>query len=269
VAATTTKTTGSRPRPPGEVAARVSALRRDVVAAAADRVEPGRWGDTVLTPSLGRVWDLNFLRLHRGPRLAPGRRLDSEAERRLGGAGLGHRKIVCEDPELGLRLLGPLEGLGWRTETLTVMTWEGGDPPATARDDAVVPATFAELEGVYRETARLAPGADRDTVNQLVAEAERARPALRLAARADGELVSFCRIFSHAGTAEIDDVGTMPTHRRRGLARAVVAAGVRWAVEGGHDLIFLRADERDWPRDFYARMGFADASRHYEFRRSG
>lgn len=249
--------------------ARVSALRRHVVAAAADRVEPGRWGDTVLTPTLGRVWDLNFIRLQRGPRFAPGRRLDAEAERRLGGAGLGHRKVICEDPVLGLRMAGPLESVGWRTDTLAVMTWSGGAPPATPRDDAVVPASFADLEAVYRDTARLAPGADDQTVTQLVAEAERARPALRLAAASDGELVSFCRVFSHDGTAEIDDVGTLPTHRGRGLARAVVATAVRWALDNGHDLVFLRADERDWPRDFYARMGFAGVSRHYEFRRTG
>jgi GNAT superfamily N-acetyltransferase len=214
------------------------------------------------------VWDLNYLRVDRLPRLARGRRIDAEAERRLGAAGLSHRKVVCEDPDVGVRLAGGLSGLGWRTETLLVMTWGGGPVPAGERDPAVVEASYADLLPAYRWSASAAPGADDETVAQLVAEAERVRPAVRLAAHADGEPVSFCRVFAHGGTAEIDDVGTLPNHRRRGLARAVVATAVRWALDTGHDLVFLRADERDWPRDFYARMGFVTAARHYEFRRA-
>jgi GNAT superfamily N-acetyltransferase len=246
---------------------RVIALRRRVVEQIADRVEPGRWGDVVLTPSLPRVWDLNFLRVERLPWLAPGRRIDADAERRLGAEGLKHRRVICERPEVGVRLAAALTAQGWTTQPLLVMTWSGGSPPPDAGEAAVTDGSFAELREAYRWAASATPGADPESIDQLVREAERSRPALRLLARMEGQVASFCRVFSDGRTAEIDDVGTLPGHRRRGLARAVVLTAVRRALADGHDLVFLRAEERDWPRLFYARLGFAPLTRHYEFRR--
>jgi GNAT superfamily N-acetyltransferase len=266
---TTTRRTDDRrpvleaPARRDELVARVSALRRRVTEQAADRVERSRWGEAVLTPTLPRVWDLNFIRVARVPRLAPGRRLAREAEHVLGGAGLRHRKVVCEDPGLGPRLARALAPIGWRTQTLLVMTWRGPAPPATGAAD-VGPATLSELGAAYRWSASTVPDADPETIEQLVAETARTRPAVRLAARADGQPASFCRVFADGATAEIDDVGTLPEHRGRGLARAVVLTGVRWAVTSGHDLVFLRADSRDWPHEFYSRLGFAPLTRHYE-----
>ena len=47
-----------------------------------------------------------------------------------------------------------------------------------------------------------------------------------------------------------------PAHRRRGLARAVVRAALRSALGAGHDLVFLVADEADWPKELYREIGF-------------
>jgi hypothetical protein len=42
---------------------------------------------------------------------------------------------------------------------------------------------------------------------------------------------------------------------------------VRHSVESGDELTFLVADERDWPKDWYARRGFEPIGRRYELLR--
>jgi len=53
--------------------------------------------------------------------------------------------------------------------------------------------------------------------------------------------------------------------RGRGLARAAVLAAVRAARGAGADLVFLGADEEDWPKHMYAKLGFDEVSRSYDF----
>jgi ribosomal protein S18 acetylase RimI-like enzyme len=69
--------------------------------------------------------------------------------------------------------------------------------------------------------------------------------------------------------AEVCDVGTHPSHRGRGLARAVVTAAVAAARGDGADLIVVTADADDWPRQLYARLGFEPVGLIERFRRVG
>ena len=54
----------------------------------------------------------------------------------------------------------------------------------------------------------------------------------------------------------IEEVGTLASHRERGLAKAVVSAAIRSAGEWGADLIVVPADADDWPQLLYAKLGF-------------
>jgi GNAT superfamily N-acetyltransferase len=54
----------------------------------------------------------------------------------------------------------------------------------------------------------------------------------------------------------VEEVGTLPEYRERGLATAVVSAAIRAAGEWGADVIVVPADADDWPQLLYAKLGF-------------
>jgi predicted GNAT family acetyltransferase len=81
-----------------------------------------------------------------------------------------------------------------------------------------------------------------------------------------GELAARADLYLHGGVAQIEDVWTAEEHRGRGHARALLSALL--AEAAGAELIFLVADAADWPKDFYARLGFAEVGRTHSFQRA-
>ena len=79
---------------------------------------------------------------------------------------------------------------------------------------------------------------------------------LHFAALVAGETASYASLYIGAGVAQIEDVATLPVYRSRGLSRAVVLHAVAEARRSGAELIFLLADESDWPKELYGRLGF-------------
>ena len=61
---------------------------------------------------------------------------------------------------------------------------------------------------------------------------------------------------SDRSVAQVENVYTAPEARGRGYARTLVTHVTRLAVDAGHDLIFITADDEDWPKELYARVGF-------------
>ena len=77
-----------------------------------------------------------------------------------------------------------------------------------------------------------------------------------------------CRLLGRDDVGQVEDVSTLPDHRGRGYARAVVGTAVAASRAAGHSLTFITADEDDWPREFYARLGFELVGTVSRFRRS-
>jgi GNAT superfamily N-acetyltransferase len=67
--------------------------------------------------------------------------------------------------------------------------------------------------------------------------------------------------------AQVEDVYTLPEARGRGFARALVAHVVAQARAEDHDLVFIMADDDDWPKNLYGRLGFEPAGRMLSFHR--
>ena len=87
-------------------------------------------------------------------------------------------------------------------------------------------------------------------------------PHLGLAAAdASGELAAFCCLWYVPGTdyAYVEPVCTVPAHRGRGLASALLGEAMRRAKALGAESAYVISD-----LDFYARMGFERAE-HYTF----
>jgi GNAT superfamily N-acetyltransferase len=83
------------------------------------------------------------------------------------------------------------------------------------------------------------------------------------AARVSGEVASTCDLYSDGLTAQIEAVITLEQHRNKGLGRAVVLAALDVAQSEGHDFVFLIADDDDWPKELYTRLGFDPIGRTF------
>lgn len=230
----------------------------------ADQIVPFRWGDAVLTPSLPHVWDFNLLRVTKSG--ASAAELAAEADRIQGEAGIAHRRVTAEDEHL----VGGFEGLEWERNRFVFMAY---------RDEAGRPADRLEVREVSRKVllpirealVREAPWADDEVAVLEVLEAGArvagtARPR-HFGVHVDGEVVSAADLYGDGATAQVEDVVTLAAHRNQGYASAVILHAVGEALASGHDFVFLVADDEDWPKELYARLGFEPIGVKWTFQR--
>ena len=106
-------------------------------------------------------------------------------------------------------------------------------------------------------------GSDREEFLREGAETPPVRPHIDpqlglAAADENGELASFCCLWLMPGTdyAYVEPVCTVPRHRGRGIARALLYEAMRRAREKGAKRAYVISD-----MDFYRRLGFEDCVR--------
>jgi predicted GNAT family acetyltransferase len=87
-------------------------------------------------------------------------------------------------------------------------------------------------------------------------------------AEVDGQPASVCELYVLGDVAQVEDVNTIEEFRGRGLGSAVVLAAADAARARGCDVVFLIADDADWPKDLYARLGFDPVGRFWSFVRT-
>lgn len=234
----------------------------------AEGVDSWRWGVTLFNREFPKVYMLNFLRVEQTPADLTFDELVSEADALHGRAGHDHRDIVIEDERLGAALAPKFRKSGWEVSTLLVMVYRGGrDLSATGPD--VRELTPDELRAMRAHSLAVGPSAkDPETVRQLIGKdalLARAGGARFFGALVDGQTACSADLYSDGRTAQIESVLTLDRYRGRGLGRAVVLEAVRAALDSGHDFVFLLADDEDWPKQLYARMGFEPLGRCYDF----
>jgi GNAT superfamily N-acetyltransferase len=188
-------------------------------------------------------------------------------------AGFLHRRAYVERFDTGERLGAALRRRRWLVERNLFMALR------RPRDRAAEPGLAREVDAATMQpieaaTVREEPyGRDEDVVRQLVAmraALAAAVPVSRFfAGSADGVDAAVTTLYADGVTAQIEDVATLRDYRRRGLARATVSAALDAALEMGHDLVFIIADDDDWPKDLYARLGFDPIGRTWTFTRPG
>jgi ribosomal protein S18 acetylase RimI-like enzyme len=227
-------------------------------------------GTALFDDSLRRVYDANFVRFERGFDELTGERVEAAADELQ--ASLRHRKVMIPDEAAGARVAEDLKGRGWRYYTLVTMAYRGGRDALPGPVDRPVEEIDPTALRTARERALDDGQRDAEARRQIVQFTElmaAATPTRLFAARADrDEIGSFCALFQRDGVGQIDEVTTVEQYRRRGLAAAVVGAAVRASLAAGDELTFLVADESDWPKDWYARLGFEPIGRRYELLRA-
>jgi len=228
----------------------------------ADELRTIEGGCVVSTPSLPGIWSLNQIRVARPLGFEP---LIQLAEEQL--AAIRYVHIVNENQETGPDLEAAFRAAGWKTEREVWMVL-ADEPDRPSDTSVVVDAGEDEVTGLMRRwyaEDELGAGALDQLVEFSRREARACADRLLGVRSSDGHLVAVSKLRSDGRTAQVEDVYTAPEARGRGFGRAVVARAVELARDHGHDLIFISADDNDWPKRLYARIGFRPLGRMWQF----
>ncbi len=227
----------------------------------------------VFADSLPLVHDQNKAIATRGMTADEVPALVDAVDRVQGAAGLRHRKIAFDDAASCGELADWFGRRGWRQRPLRLMVHRGPVPPDETIGQAVE-VDPRELGPAAHAFAAEEPwGRSAEARRQVVAGDVLTGRAVDERAFAvptgpDGSIVSYCRLYSHDGVGQIENVTTLAAHRRRGHARSLVSLALQTSLPA-NELTFLVAEGADWPRHFYARMGFVDVGGYCEFNRIG
>jgi ribosomal protein S18 acetylase RimI-like enzyme len=230
--------------------------------------DKGTWvgGEWFRARSLPQVYDANHVVV-----LEPGFTMSVE-EVSAGAdeiqAGLPNRIVefvACAESD---ELAAAFRLLGWLEEPLGVMVRH------RQPDRRVHTSSVRVVDAISMGPARAASLTDEawatpDAVAQVREKQERVArrvPTTHLAVIADGMVVSYCEVYRIDDIAQIESVATVPEHRRRGHARAVVTRALELTADCR--LVFLCMDPDDWPQQLYARLGLDDIGRIARFRKA-
>lgn len=161
-------------------------------------------------------------------------------------------------------ILRALEADGWIDEPQArsqVLTGELGPVLRGASDGGDVGVRLDEqLDDAWLAAWRADDDLDREVARRLLTNHD---TVVFASIREDGECVAIARAAVDGRWAGLFGVEVRPTHRRRGLGRAVSLAALRWAVPHGARRAYLQVEESNAAaRTLYASMGF---THHHDY----
>ena len=247
---------------------RITAFETELAERLSTRTLPTAIGTAYVHDDFPRRYDSNYLWVDAPLAGLSGEALAAEADRVQGH--LEHRQVALPDGSDARRLLGELRALGWRGELLLTMVqdrepdaWNDGLAEEAGVDDVgpfLVRVNREADGGMHRADAEML-----SSFRDVLAE----RVGARFFVVRDGaEIVAIAELYRLGDVAQVEAVYTLEPFRGRGFGRAVVLAASRAARDAGADLVFLNADDDDWPKELYGKLGFDELRRFWSFRRS-
>ena len=240
---------------------RALAFERDAYRQACSRVEPRPYGLALLDERRREAYNANVLWVTARDGVGAGELLAD-----AGGllAGCAQPKLVVEHEALARALTDELRGAGWTAEWTVYMAHER--PPDRNVDLAAVREVshddlYPAEDRFRRDQPRTQAPAARAQVNaHKRAVGERLNERC-FAAYAGDEICAYAKLRRRDGVAQVEDVVVLPAHRGAGLGRVVTSAALAAGLALAPELLFIGADDDDWPKELYARLGFVAVGR--------
>lgn len=185
------------------------------------------------------------------------------ADRYMGD--LPYRHVVIEDQSAAQLVEGAFRDSGWNVARELVMSLEGPPDRETETAGVVVLSQGQMLDLMAQWAREEHVGITEERVDQLSDLNRRAATLWneRCFGTLDGSLpVSICKLRVHDSVAWIEDVYTLPAYRGNGLSRAAVTCATNEVRPGEFELVFLQADDEDWPKNLYHQIGSRPLFRH-------
>ena len=247
---------------------RVIAFERTLAERLSTRTLPTAFGTAYLHDDFPRRFDSNYVWVDAPLVGVSAEALAAEADRAL--EGLGHRELsYVADGREARRVVPGLVALGYRAERLlTMVRVREPDRPGEGAEEVGADAIGPFLVRVNSEAdgGAHASGAEMlSAFRHVLAERASAR---FFVARSEGEIVAIAELYPLADVAQVEAVYTLGGYRGRGFGRAVVLAASNAARDAGADLVFLNADDEDWPKELYGKLGFDELRRFWSLVRS-
>jgi GNAT superfamily N-acetyltransferase len=247
---------------------RITAFETELAERLSTRALPTAIGTAYVQDDFPRRYDSNYIWVDVPLADLSGEALAAEADRVQGH--LEHRQVSLPDGSDARRLLGELRALGWRGELLLTMV-QDREPDAWndgLAEEAGVDDVGPFLVRVNRETDGGMHAADAEMLSSFRDVLAERAGARFFVVRDGAEIVAIAELYRLGDVAQVEAVYTLEAFRGRGFGRAVVLAASRAAREAGADLVFLNADDDDWPKELYGKLGFDELRRFWSFRRS-
>lgn len=185
-------------------------------------------------------------------------------------AGAPHRVTeVIGNP--GTEVVAQMVAHDFVHQSVVLMASDISEADSLDDDPRISDATEADLREWQRaSTLTWIPDADESTLNDLVNRRElldAGSTAVRLAARVDNTVVGSVDVVARGPMAEIDSLAVHTDHQRSGIGEALLTSAIARAHALGVRTVMLSALSEDWPREWYARRGFAEVGEVHSFTR--
>jgi GNAT superfamily N-acetyltransferase len=221
-----------------------------------ERTDPQPWGAVVTESRLPLIYDANYARLD-GPLDVALDEVEAVLIPALDRSGARFVHVVTLAPEATPRLMA--DARARRLEINVDSAMRLGTPRRPPKDhDVRVRPPDADLWADVRVALPEFDVRDPRVIDQVVTwQREILAPAGKrwFSVELDGKTAGMGSLFVRAGVAYVDDVITMPSARRRGVASAIVMHMADVAYGEGAEHVYLLADEPG-PIRLYEGLGF-------------
>jgi len=226
------------------------------------RTQRTAWGAIASDDRYPLVWDANNATV-----LEPAEGLTTDEIRgvlipALRAAGAPYEHVEFWETSAGSPALEAFRDDGEQADPDVVMVLDRLAPPARPSNVQVIEVEHPEPSfwSWYRDSLREFGSVHaEDLLDQMTARAaEVFVPAgLRFyVGLIGGEHAGYASLLSLEGVGYLDNVVTMPSFRRRGVASATVTAAIRAGLARGHRRMFLLAEKEGDPQRLYEGLGF-------------
>jgi GNAT superfamily N-acetyltransferase len=222
-------------------------------------IEPWEHGTVVRASRYPSYFDYNAVCVERDAGLDVGA-LESVADEAL--AGLAHRRLDFDLSASAQPLRASFERNGWLTTRLLWMRLATAPAPVSLALVREVPYEAVEqLRAIWH--CEDFPEQDASGFFDQAREVASIRRARVLALHEGGMPVAFAQLVRDGAVAEITHVYVHPEYRGDGRGETITRAAIDAA--GDVEDLWICADDEDWPKEMYARVGFRPVWRSMQF----